>query len=295
MPQVKGAPDALNNLLERVYQSCMNDKNNETSCSKIAWDAAKKAGWKKGSDGKWHKNSESDAMKKETFTCSAKLEVVHNTIANSSNKDADIDEKIYRITAMIGDRFMNGGFFSEEESQRVYKKWEGTLHDINHSGTAYPNGDILAFIGYHVNVNHNSETKEVTMDIKVNRNTMYAKAWEAYIETCELAGLIPNVSVTYLGRRKLVVAKDLPNGTDYNSEGYSHNDLVPVLTDVEPVCVSTVLRGRCNDKDGCGVRDNNTCSTGTCDAPKQDVLDDLDEKRQKLIDQIKQKEEELND
>ena len=186
---------------------------------------------------------------------------------------------------------MNGGFFSEAESQRMYKNWEGTLHDINHAGTGVPNGDILAFIGYHTNVNHNSKTKEVTMDIKVNHNTMYAKAWEAYIETCELAGKIPNVSVTYFGKQKLVVAKELPNGTDYKSEGYSDNDLVPVLTNVEPVCVSTVLVGRCNDKDGCGIRNDDTCSDGT----KQDVLDVLEEKRQKMIKRIKEKEESLNE
>lgn len=54
-PQVKGGPSGLNSLLEKVFKNCMKDKNNETSCSKIAWDAAKKAGWRKGPDEKWHK------------------------------------------------------------------------------------------------------------------------------------------------------------------------------------------------------------------------------------------------
>ena len=233
-------------------------------------------------------------VEKKKFTCSAKLEVMHNRHENTTDKNED--ERTYRITAIIGDRFMNGGFFPEVESERIYKNWEGTLHDINHAGTGFPHGDILAFIGYHININHNSKTKEVTMDIKVNRNTMYAKAWEAYIETCELAGQIPNVSVTYLGNQKLVVAKELPNGTDYKSEGYSDNDLVPVLTNVEPVCISTVLRGRCDDKDGCGVRNDNTCLDGTCDVAKQqDVLYASEKERQEMIKRIKEKEESLSE
>jgi len=231
---------------------------------------------------------------KEQFTCSAKLEVMH---VNKENiPDENGSERIYKITAIVGDRFMNGGFFPEEESERVYKNWEGTMHDINHEGTEAPNGDILKFIGHHINVNHNSTTKEVTMEIKVNRNTMYAKAWEAYIETCELAGQIPNVSTTYLGNRKLVKAKDLPSGTDYKSEGFSDNDLVPVLTNVEPFCVSTVLRGRCNDKDGCGVRNDNACSDGSCNLEKeQEIANALNKERQEIIERIKIKEEKVNE
>jgi len=233
--------------------------------------------------------------KKEMFTCSSKFEVIHSKVTNSAG--AEEDERTYRITAIVGDRFMNGGFFSEKESKRVYEQWEGTLHDINHAGTDAPNGNILYFVGYHTNVKHNSKTKEVTMDVKVNHNTMYASAWEAYIETCELAGQIPNVSTTYLGNRKLVVAKELPAGVDYKSEGYSPNDLVPVLINVTPFCVSTVLQGRCSDKDGCGVRNDNTCLDGTCNVSKeeQDVLDALEEKRQEIIKRIKSKEENLDD
>lgn len=174
---------------------------------------------------------------------------------------------------------MNGGFFSEVESERIYKNWGGTLHDINHAGTAYPAGDITAFIGYHTNVKHNSKTKEVTMDIKVNNETMYARAWKAYVETCELAGKIPNVSVTYLGRQKLVAAKELPNGADYKSEGFSDDDFVPVLTNVEPVCISTVLQGRCNDKDGCGIKND-----------EQEIANAFEVERQKLMKRIKSKE-----
>ena len=227
-------------------------------------------------------------MDKKEYTCSGKLNTT-TKLKKIENKDGTIEEKserVYHITAIIGDRFLNGGFFPKEELERVYKNWEGTLHDINHWGTSYPTGftsssNILYFVGFHKNVEYNSTTREVTMDIQVNRETMYGKAWEKYVETCELAGIIPNVSVTYLGRQKLIKADELPEGTDYKSEGYSDSDLVPILTDVEPVCVSTVLRGRCNDKDGCGIRDS-------CSQDEQDIIDALEKEKQEIIKYLKE-------
>lgn len=58
MPQVKGAPEGFNSLLEKVYGSCMKGQAdtpaNKTSCSKVAYSAARKAGWFK-KDGNWTK------------------------------------------------------------------------------------------------------------------------------------------------------------------------------------------------------------------------------------------------
>ena len=233
------------------------------------------------------------------FTCDARFEIIEEPVLVNGEDSGETSKK-YRIVAMIGDKFMNGGFFPEKESKRVYKQWQGTLHDINHFGTHYPNGffpvtNVLWFIGYHDNVKHNSKTKEITMDIQVNHNTMYADAWKAYIETCELAGQIPNVSVTYLGKQEWVLAKNLPKEANWKAEGYNKDDLVPVITEVEPVCVSTVLRGRCNDKDGCGVR-KDSCSDDTCGLKGgQEVTDALEKERQEIIERIKSKEEKLDD
>ena len=227
-------------------------------------------------------------MDKKEYTSSGKLNTT-TKLKKIENKDGTIEEKserVYHITAIIGDRFLNGGFFPKEELERVYKNWEGTLHDINHWGTSYPTGftsssNILYFVGFHKNVEYNSTTKEVTMDIEVNPNTQYGKAWEAYVETCKMAGIIPNVSVTYMGRQKLLKANELPEGTDYKSEGYSDNDLVPVLQDVEPICVSTVLRGRCNDKDGCGIQTSFS-------QDEQEITDALEKERQEIIKYLKE-------
>jgi len=57
MPKVTGGPDALNNLLESVYQSGIDAGDSEEVASKKAWSSAKTAGWDKVGD-IWKKHSE---------------------------------------------------------------------------------------------------------------------------------------------------------------------------------------------------------------------------------------------
>ena len=223
---------------------------------------------------------------KEKFTCTGRIEIVDTPVTIKNEKGTRTEtEKTYRIVAMIGDRFMNGGFFPAKELKRVHKGWEGTLHDINHFGTNYPAGfwstsNILFFIGSHKNVHYNSATKELIMDIKINPAAMYAPAWKAYVDICDKAGLIPNVSVTYMGKQEWFLTKNLPKEANWKAEGYGKDDLVPVLLEVEPVCVSTVFRGRCNDKDGCGIR-------GSCSCNEQNNMIALEKRRQEIIDYLK--------
>lgn len=198
-----------------------------------------------------------------------------------------------RLVAIIGNRFMNGGFLSAEELQKCYKQWEGTLHDINHMGTStgffLVQSDITYFIGYHSNVTYDKETKSVSMDLNVYPKTHWYAAWEAYMELCEMAGQIPNVSVTYYGKRKLIPASDLPPEADWKAEGFGKDDLVPVLYDVRPVCVSTVLQGRCNDKDGCGFN-GESCNCDSCnDEDKEKLKKEVEER----IKNIRLKEKQL--
>jgi hypothetical protein len=228
--------------------------------------------------------------KKKIFTCDGTLEVISTPKKLENSADETLNgefEEAYKITAIIGDRFMNGGFFPAKELERVYKQWEGTKHDINHFGTHYPNSffpvsNVLWFVGFHKNVKYNSATKAVTMNIEINPNAMYADAWKAYVDICKMSGAIPNVSVTYMGKQEYVLAKNLPKEANWKAEGYAKDDLVPVLCEVEPVCVSTVLEGRCNDEDGCGMHDS--CSCG-----EQDFSDALD------IERIKAKEKKVKD
>lgn len=62
MPQFSNAPKELNNLLEKVYSGCMeqreNTQKNKTYCSRVAINQAERLGWYKDEkDGKWKKKS----------------------------------------------------------------------------------------------------------------------------------------------------------------------------------------------------------------------------------------------
>ena len=146
--------------------------------------------------------------------------------------------------------------------------------------------DITYFIGYHSNVKYNKETKEVSMELNIEPDCEFTAAWQAYVKLCERAGRIPNVSVTYYAKRDWITASELPKNVPWKKEGYGKDDLVPVLNWIGPVCVSTVLEGRCNDKDGCGLRN---------DEVDEELEAELEEKRQELIKRIKILEEKVND
>jgi hypothetical protein len=224
----------------------------------------------------------------EIFTSDVEFQFVNEekTITNDDGPDTTTTNT-RRMIALVGDRFMNGGFFSFEELKKCYKQWDGTLHDINHMGTStgffLMQQDITYFVGYHSNVKLDKETKSLSMDINIVDSTKFAAAWKGYIDLCQQAGQIPNVSVTYFGHRKFIPASDLPKGIDWKKEGYGKDDLVPVLYNVTPICVSTVHMGKCNDKDGCGIRDG--CSYNFND--EQDLEKTLEKAKQEMIERIK--------
>lgn len=202
----------------------------------------------------------------------------------SEEAEKPIQTGTRNMIAIIGNRFMNGGFLSAEVLEKSYKKWNGTLHDINHMGTStgffLMQSDITYFIGYHTNVKFNSETKEVSMELNVEPDCTFTAAWTAYVKLCERASRIPNVSVTYYGKRDFILASNLPKNVPWKKEGYGKDDLVPILTEITPVCVSTVLQGRCNDKDGCGLRNEDDDS---------ELEAEIEEKRKEIIERIKAK------
>lgn len=230
----------------------------------------------------------------EMFTSDAQFTKVPLEKEVSAENDSvvitnDVNNGAKNMIAVIGNRFMNGGYLSKEVLEASYKKWSGTLHDINHMGTStgffLMQTDITYFIGYHTNVQFNKESGEVSMELNIEESTKFAEAWNGFIKLCERANQIPNVSVTYYGKRDFILASNLPKEVPWKKEGYGKDDLVPVLTEITPVCVSTVLEGRCNDKDGCGIRNNEE----ECEKPSKLEIE-LEVKRQELIKWLKENE-----
>lgn len=209
---------------------------------------------------------------------------------NDKNDDLPNPNKKHMI-AVIGDRFMAGGWLSAEVLQKDYKDWENSLHDLNHMGTSTGffliQSDISYFVGWHSNVQYDKKTKSVSMDLNIEPEVPRSVEWKGYIKLCENANRIPNVSVTYYGTRKYIPAKDLPKEADWKKEGYGKEDLVPVLTEIKPFCVSTVLRGRCDDKGGCGIK-NTSCECDSCKVEDTQALNDL-------MQRVKAKEQKLKE
>ncbi len=115
--------------------------------------------------------------------------------------------------------------------------------------------------------------------------------WRTRKQAVQLAknGKIPNVSVTYYAKRNFILASDLPKNVPWKKEGYGKDDLVPIMTQITPVCVSTVLEGRCNGKDGCGLRNEDRDEEMPLES---DIKFEI--KRQKIIKRIKNKQLEFN-
>ena len=199
-----------------------------------------------------------------------------------------------RAVALIGDRFYHGAFVSAVELEKAYKGWENTLHDINHQGTTHIQGltatsDILYFVGYNKNVTYDNESKSVSMDIEIDDNTQYAKAWHGYVSLCEKAGQTPNVSVNFRGKTKRVQAKELPEGVNFSELGLKPTDYVDYIYDIEPGALSTVYRGACSDSDGCGI--------GKCDCNRNHTEEEINkedaleqEEKEALIEWLKENE-----
>lgn len=214
-----------------------------------------------------------------------KVEVEESEDVKSTHYSTET--KTRRAVAIIGDRFMKGMFLPAKELEKIYTAWEGTLHDINHMGTTHLMGlgassDIRFFVGYQKNVAYDSNTKEVSMDIHINENTLYGEALLSYIKLCEDAGNIPNVSVAFLGKVGKMQARDLPEGVNYTAMGFDADDEIQYIYDIRPRALSTVLMGACNDKDGCGI--HSKCNTDNCKLSDKDY----EKRRDEIIKKLKQ-------
>lgn len=205
-------------------------------------------------------------------------ELTPNNVENYSELKASNNGARHAV-AIIGDRFYKGAFLPAKELKKVYKLWEGTLHDINHFGTTFPVGffaisNILYFVGYNNNVKWNNKNKSVSMDINIRDDTKYAGDWRAYVALCEEAGNVPNVSIAFNAKTMLVKASELPKGVNWKEQGYKKDDLVEYIYDIQPQALSTVLKGACNDKNGCGIgiQNNEDNEQEEKDAQKEAII-----------------------
>ncbi len=108
-PEAGDAPDAVKRILAETYNSCRTtwvegnpgdreNAGNKTSCAKIAWAAVEKAGWKKGTDGKWMKTQ---TAKEFVDQCLAIVKVIFPFLTLEADPE--------KAAVQIREAFANGG------------------------------------------------------------------------------------------------------------------------------------------------------------------------------------------
>lgn len=177
--------------------------------------------------------------------------------------------------ACKGDFFLGNIFVPKEELIKCAEKWNGTFHDISHLGTDYPAGmgateNIEYLIGYNDSASYDSNTNELKMKAHINTNAPKYAAWKSFYDICKAANRIPNVSIFAFIRKRVVRASALPSNVVV-PEAMKNSGFVIAAYDIMPVALTTCLRGKCNDTNGCGIgisANNDSCG---CDACNQEI------------------------
>jgi hypothetical protein len=197
-------------------------------------------------------------------------------------KDKDTDPNKFNAVAIKGDCFYKGKFLSFAEIEKAHKTMDGAYHDINHWGTSYPidgHPNIEYIIGYQKNTVIDPIHKTMKTDIIVNPDAPHYKAWKNFVDINKQTGRRPNVSVSFWADNKTIKARDLPMGTNYNMEGYKEDSDVPVLTNLSFQALSTVFKGACDDKQGCGIGLNDTIVSKNNDREKLELMIEIEKNK----------------
>ena len=214
-------------------------------------------------------------LKEYTFECSLHIvEMNTSLITTLTDNTNSIKPKegwtTFKAVAVVGDRMMKNVYVPYESLKKTISLWNGTYHDLNHMGTSYPDTtypfkrqNIDYIVGYQNNAVANDQTKEISMDVNINKNSPKYESWKSFIDINKEANKIPNVSMSIVARSKRVRAKDL--NFDAESYGFKDDDMIDYLYDIYPKALTTCIEGECNSTKGCGLAINHECKDGKCE------------------------------
>jgi len=199
-----------------------------------------------------------------------------NTIkVESVEMDGKSFDKV-ELVAAVGDMFYQNVYVPANVLEAVAKEWNTSIHDISHMATNYPAGffqqeNIEWVVGFHKESFYDSKIKGVRMNAYINKASPKYRAWRNYIDICSASGRIPNTSMMGWASFGMMDAKELPKGTKIPEGAKDDNGNVYYLKELHPVAVTTCLRGKCNDSDGCGVDIGNSCES--CNTQPEETKD----------------------
>lgn len=187
-------------------------------------------------------------------------------------------KKGFNMVIAKGNMFMKGIYISTKEMKAAHKGFNNTLHDLNHMGSGYMASffsvvpsDISYIVGWQDGLSYDNATDEVRANVHIKKTATRYDDWKTYIDISAEIDRNPNVSMFVCAKLEWVEARKLPKNSRYGANGYRADDLVPCMVEIKPLMVSTVTKGTCDDKKGCGIK--HSCENGTCESNKEDKLE----------------------
>jgi hypothetical protein len=180
-----------------------------------------------------------------------------------------IKHDVVEIIAAMGDMFYQRVFVSKELLKKIATKWNGTIHDISHLATNYGlfgTENLEWVVGFHKKAKYDNSLGGVRMTAYISHDSPKYKAWRNYVDICKAADRTPNTSIYGYAKYGMLDASELPKGTKIPEGAKDSQGNVIYLKDLQPAAVTTCLRGKCDDKDGCGIESVNVndCNSGSC-------------------------------
>lgn len=201
---------------------------------------------------------------------SGNIELTNTDLGNSViiNKEEYVEVE---LIACKGDFFLQNDFVPSDVLKASAEKWSGTIHDISHMATNYPNGlageeeNIEYEVGFNKFESYDENTKELKVKSYIRKDSPKFNAWKNHVAICKASGKTPNVSISALAKKKLINASEIPSGTKIPVR-YKNSSKVIAIADFLPLGITTCMLGKCNDADGCGIilKGNDTCLDGSC-------------------------------
>jgi hypothetical protein len=193
--------------------------------------------------------------------------------------------------AAVGDRFYGELYVPADTLKASAMMWNQTYNDISHLGTMFPAGmsaveNIEYITGYNTDAVYDEAGKAIKVKMHINHDAPKYNVWKNFMDINKDSKRVPNVSIFGFYKAKNIRKNTLPSGT-YIPISASHSEYVVAMTDMIPVAITTCLRGKCDDKAGCGIstgfQDNSSCEC----VPKVEMVKQDDERLNYLKDRIK--------
>ena len=192
--------------------------------------------------------------------------------------DTSVAYTVVDVIAAVGDRFYGNLYVPSNTLKASAKMWDSTYNDISHLSTSFPAGmtaveNIEYITGYNSDAHFDDSINAVRVKMHINHNSPKYKVWKSFMDINKDANRIPNVSIYGFYKAKSMKRTALPASVN-TPDSLSRSEHVIAMSDIIPIAITTCLRGKCDEKAGCGItiKQNEPscdCNDVNCDSIKE--------------------------